>query len=60
MTKVEVVGWHLQLNGHEFEQAPGVGDRQGSLVCFSPCGHKELDTTEQPSTSTCMVVRVGL
>ena len=49
MTKVEVVGWHLQLNGHEFEQAPGVGDRQGSLVCFSPCGHKELDTTEQLS-----------
>ena len=35
-----------QLNGPEFEQAPGVGDGQGSLVCFSPWGHKALDTTE--------------
>ena len=43
----EMVGWHHQLNGHEFEQAPGVGDRQGRLVCCSPWGHKELNTTEQ-------------
>ena len=43
----EMVGWHHQLNGHEFEQAPGVGDGQGSLVCYSPWGHKELDTTER-------------
>ena len=35
-----------QLNGHEFEQAPGVGDGQGSLACCSPGGHKESDTTE--------------
>ena len=35
------------LDGHEFEQAPGVGDGQGSLVCCSPWGHKEWDTTEQ-------------
>ena len=35
-----------QLNRHEFEQAPEVGDRQGSLACCSPRGHKELDTTE--------------
>ena len=35
-----------QLDGHEFEQAPGVGDEQGSLACYSPWGHKELDTTE--------------
>ena len=35
-----------QLNGHEVEQAPGVGDGQGSLACCSPWGHKELDTTE--------------
>ena len=35
-----------QLNRHEFEQAPEVGDRQGSLACCSPQGHKELDTTE--------------
>ena len=43
----EMVGWHHQLDGHEFEQAPGVGDEQGSLACCSPWGHKELGTTEQ-------------
>ena len=42
-----MVGWHHQLNGHEFEQALGDGEGQGSLVCYSPWGHKELDTTEQ-------------
>ena len=42
-----MVGWHHRLYGHEFEQAPGVGDGQGSLVCCSPWGHKESDTTEQ-------------
>ena len=42
-----MVGWHLRLNGHEFEQAPGVGDGQGGLACCSPRGHKALDTTEQ-------------
>ena len=42
----EMVGWHHRLNGHEFEQASGVGDGQGSLVCCSPRGHTELDTTE--------------
>ena len=47
MTENETVGWHHQLNGHEFEQAPGVGDGHGSLVCCSPRGHKESDTTEQ-------------
>ena len=36
-----------QLNGHEFEQAPGVGDGQGSLACCSPRGYKESDTIEQ-------------
>ena len=45
MTEDEMVGWHHQLYGHEFEQAPGVGDRQGGLVCCSPCGHKESDMT---------------
>ena len=44
-TEDEVVGWHHQLDGHEFEQALGVGDGQGSLACCSPCGCKELDTT---------------
>ena len=47
MTEDETVGWHHQLNGHEFEHAPGVGDGQGSLVCCSPWGLKESDTTEQ-------------
>ena len=37
----ELVGWYHQLNGHELEQAPGVGDGQGSLACCSPWGHKE-------------------
>ena len=41
-----MVGWHRRLNGHEFEQTPGAGDGQGSLVCSSPWGHKESDTTE--------------
>ena len=43
----ETAGWHHRLNEHEFEQAPGVGDGQGSLECCSPSGRKELDTTEQ-------------
>ena len=46
MTKDELVGWHHQLDGHEFEQAPGVGDGQESLECCTPRGHKESDTTE--------------
>ena len=46
-TENEMVGWHHRLNGHEFEQAPGVGDGQGSLVCCSPWCHKELDMTER-------------
>ena len=47
MTEDKTVGWHVQLDGHEFEQAPGVGDGQGSLAYCNPWGHKELDTTEQ-------------
>ena len=46
MTEDEMVAWHHQLKGHEFEQAPGVGDGQGNLVCCSPWSRKELDTTE--------------
>ena len=46
-TEDEMVGWHRWLNGHEFEQAPEVGDGQGSLACCSPRGRKESDTTEQ-------------
>ena len=45
MTKDEMVGWHHQLNGHEFEQVLGGGDGQGSLACYSPWGRKESDMT---------------
>ena len=45
--KDEMVGWHHQLSGHEFKQAPGVGDGQGSLVCCSLWCCKESDTTER-------------
>ena len=47
MTEGEMAGWYHQLNGHESEQAPGVGDEQGSLVCCTPWGRKESDMTEQ-------------
>ena len=46
MTEEEMVGWHHRLNEHEFEQAPGDGEGQGSLVCCSSCSCKELDMTE--------------
>ena len=42
----KMVGWHHRLDGHEFEQALGIRDGQGSLACCSPWGHKELSTTE--------------
>ena len=47
MTEDETVGWHHRLDGHEFEQPPGVGVGQGSLVCCRRWGHKESDTTER-------------
>ena len=46
MTEDEMVGWHHQLDGHEFEQALGASDGQGSLVCCSLWGCKESDVTE--------------
>ena len=46
MTEDELVGWHHQLDGHEFEQVPGVGDGQGGLAWYSLRGHKESDMTE--------------
>ena len=46
MTEDEMVGWHHQLDGHEFEEALGVGDEQGSLMCCSP-GVAESDMTER-------------
>ena len=45
-TNDEMAGWHHRLDGHEFEQVPGVGKRQGNLVCCSPWDRNELDTTE--------------
>ena len=46
MTEDEMVGWHHRPNGHEFEYTPGANDRQGGLVCCSPWGLRESDTTE--------------
>ena len=51
MTEDEIVGWHHHLDGHEFEQVPGIGEGQGSLVCCGPWDPKELDTTERLSLS---------
>ena len=45
MTEDELVGWHHQLNGHEFEQTLGNSEGQERLACCSPWGHKKLDTT---------------
>ena len=47
MTEDEMVGWHHQLNGHEFGSAPGVGDGQGGLACCGSWGRKELNMTER-------------
>ena len=51
MTEDEMVGWHHQLNEHEFEQAPGDGEGQRSLVGCSPWGRKESDMIEQPNNN---------
>ena len=56
MTEDEMVGWHQWLNGHEFEQAPGVGDGQGSLACCSPWGFKELDMTKWMNWTDLLIV----
>ena len=47
MTEDEMVGWHRQLNGHQFEQALGDGEGQGTLACSNQWGHKEWDTNER-------------
>jgi len=51
VTEDEMAGWHHWLNGHEFEQAPAVGDGWGGLTCCSPWGRKELDMTERLSNT---------
>ena len=52
MTEDEMVGWHHQLDGHEFEQVLGDGVGQGSLACCSPWGHKESDPTYRQNNSS--------
>ena len=47
MTEDEMAGWHHQLNGHESQRTPGVGDGQGGLACYDSWGRKESDMTEQ-------------
>ena len=58
-TEDEVVEWHHWLNGHEFEQAQGYGEGQGSLACCSPWGHKELDSTEWLNNNLILTSSLG-
>ena len=55
-TEDEIVEWHHRLNGHASEQAPGDGEGQGSLVCCSPCGRKESETTATEQQQLCIEV----
>ena len=56
ITEDEMVGWHHRLDGHEFEETPGVGDGQRSLVCCSPWGLKESDTTERLNRTDVLII----
>ena len=56
MTENEMVGWHHRFNGHEFAQILGDSEGQGSLVCCSPWGHKESDTTKRLNSKNKCVV----
>ena len=56
MTEDEMIGWYHQLNGHEFEWTPGVGDGQGGLACWNSWGCKESDTTERLIWSDLMIL----
>ena len=60
MTEDEMVGWHHRFNGHEFEQAPGVGDGQGSLACCSPWSRTESDATERLNSTALITSQVWL
>jgi len=53
VTEDEMVEWHHQLHGHEYEQDPGIVDGQDSLMCCSPWGCKESDMTEQLKNNKC-------
>ena len=59
MTEDEMVGWHHQLDGHEFEQALGIGEGQGGLACYSPWGHKESNMTEWLNNNDSVVCLLG-
>ena len=59
MTQDEMVGWHHQLKECEFEQALGGGEGQEDLVCCSPWGHKESDTTEQLNNNNTQLMDQG-
>ena len=59
-TEDEMVGWHHILNGHEFEQTLGSGTGQGSLMCCSPCGHKESDTTDWTIRTITLLVELQI
>ena len=59
-TEDKMVGWHHWLDGHEFEQALGVGEGQGSLACCSPWGHKELDMTERLNWTELIFYKVAI
>ena len=54
-----MVGWHHQLNGHEFEQTLGDSEGRGSLMCCSPWGHKELDTSSPEMVNMTKVIQRG-
>ena len=59
MTENEMVRWNHRLNGHEFEQTLGDCEGQGSLVCCSSWGHKELDTTERLNNNLLIIVVIS-
>ena len=58
MTADEMIGWHHQLDGHNFEKTPGDSEGQGSLVCCSPWGHKESDTIQELNNIFSQFLRV--
>ena len=60
MTDDQMVGWHQQLNGHEFEQTPGDDEGEGSLTCCSPWGLKELDMTECLNRNNNFIVQTSV
>ena len=57
MTEDEMVGWHCQLNGREFVQAPGDGERQGSLECRSPWGHSQTGLSDCTTTTQIILTK---